>query len=85
MIVTVTAKVKIKPTETQAEAMLDTFGHIASLLSQRSKHLTYRHLRNTCGFRSQMAQSVMKKARLQRSQMVLAYPHVQGNRRTEAG
>lgn len=75
MIVTVTAKVKIKPTETQAEAMLDTAGayrvgcnEVSSvvfnhhkLLSQRSLHdLTYRHLRNTCGLRSQMAQSVMK-------------------------
>jgi len=74
MIVTVTAKVKIKPTETQAEAMLDTAGayrvgcnEVSSvvfnrkLLSQRSLHeLIYRHLRNTCGLRSQMAQSVMK-------------------------
>ncbi|MDF2725164.1 MAG: transposase [Paenibacillus sp.] len=74
MIVTVTAKFKIKPTEIQAAALLDTVlayrlgcNYISSVvfdgkqLNQRSLHeLTYRYLRTACGLRSQMAQSVMK-------------------------
>lgn len=74
MIVTVTAKLKIKPTEIQAEALLDTVlayragcNYVSSVvcngkrLNPRSLHeLTYPYLRTVCGLRSQMAQSVMK-------------------------
>lgn len=74
MLVTVTAKIKIKPTEPQAEALLHTVSayrvgchYISSVvfngkvLNQRSLHeLTYQNLRTVYGLRSQMAQSVMK-------------------------
>lgn len=74
MIVTLTAKVKIMPTEAQAEAMLHTVSayrvgcnYISSVVcngkvwNQRSLHeRTYQHLRTAFGLRSQMAQSAMR-------------------------
>lgn len=74
MIVTLTAKLKIKPTEDQAKALLHTVlayrtgcNEVSSVvfrskrLNGRTLHeLTYRHLRTACGLRSQMAQSVLK-------------------------
>jgi putative transposase len=74
MIVTVTAKIKIKPTDSQIEALYQTmaayrrgcnlvsdvvFG--SGELKQPALHrMTYHALRSTIGLRSQMAQSVMK-------------------------
>ncbi|MDQ6418918.1 transposase [Paenibacillus sp. LHD-117] len=74
MILTVTAKIKIKPTESQVEALHQTMiayrqgcNLVSALvfdtgeLKQPSVHrVTYQTLRNTMGLRSQMAQSVMK-------------------------
>jgi len=74
MVVTLAAKLKIKPTENQAEALLHTIfayragcNEVSSVvfnskrLNGRSLHeLTYRHLRMVCRLRSQMAQSVLK-------------------------
>ncbi len=74
MIVTLTAKLKIKPTESQTEALLHMVSayrvgcnyissvvYVSKVLNQRSLHeLTYRDLRTAYGLRSQMAQSAMK-------------------------
>ncbi len=74
MIVTVTAKIKIKPAQAQAEALLETISAyrkgcnlVSSVvfttrqLKQPVLHqITYNTLRSTIGLRSQMAQSVMK-------------------------
>ncbi|MCD9021431.1 transposase [Cohnella sp. NL03-T5] len=74
MLVMVTAKIKIKPTQAQAEALLETvFAYrkgcnlVSSVvfttrqLKQPALHqITYNTLRSTIGLRSQMAQSAMK-------------------------
>ncbi|MDQ6422001.1 transposase [Paenibacillus sp. LHD-117] len=74
MIVTVTAKIKIKPTDSQIEALHQTMIAYrrgcnlvsdcvfdSSELKQPALHrMTYQTLRGTIGLRSQMAQSVMK-------------------------
>ncbi|MCA0756292.1 transposase [Paenibacillus sp. N4] len=74
MIVTVTAKIKIMPTDRQIEALHQTMlayrqgcnlvsGVVfnSSELKQTALHrMTYQILRSTFGLRSQMAQSVMK-------------------------
>ena len=74
MIATLTAKLKIKPTEDQAKALLLTVlayragcNEVSSVVFSRKRlngralhELTYRHLRTVCGLRSQMAQSVLK-------------------------
>ncbi|MCD9022143.1 RNA-guided endonuclease InsQ/TnpB family protein [Cohnella silvisoli] len=74
MIVTVTAKIKIKPTQAHAEALLETVSayrkgcnlvsslvFITKQLKQPALHqITYNMLRSTIGLRSQMSQSAMK-------------------------
>ncbi|MDQ6420514.1 transposase [Paenibacillus sp. LHD-117] len=75
-MVTVTAKIKIKPSESQIEALYQTMtafrkgcNFVSALvfdtreLGQSALHrMTYHSLRSTLGLRSQMAQSVMKTA-----------------------
>ena len=74
MVVTITAKIKIKPTDSQMEALHQTMiayrrgcnlvsGIVfaSNELKQPTLHrMTYQTLRGTIGLRSQMAQSVMK-------------------------
>lgn len=74
MVVTVTAKIKIKPDESQIQSLLATIrayrqgcNFVSSVvygtreLKLPALHqITYRNLRSTIGLRSQMAQSVMK-------------------------
>ena len=74
MVVTVTAKIKIKPTDSQMEALHQTMiayrrgcnlvsdiVFASNELKQPALHrMTYQTLRGTIGLRSQMAQSVMK-------------------------
>lgn len=74
MIVTITAKIKIKPTQTQSESLLKIItayrkgcNFVSSVVFSTRQfkqpilhEMTYNTLRNTSGLRSQMAQSVMR-------------------------
>ncbi|WP_367903425.1 RNA-guided endonuclease InsQ/TnpB family protein [Paenibacillus sp. PL2-23] len=77
MIVTVTAKIKIKPSDSQMMALQQTMiayrqgcNFVSALVFETSERrqsalhrMTYRTLRSTMGLRSQMAQSVLKTVR----------------------